>query len=53
MADQPWMQDACGLVDAFRAGTLSPTEALDESLKAIDASQLNAVCFLDEEQARA
>jgi len=46
------MQDACGLVDAFRAGTLSPTEALDESLKAIDASQLNAVCFLDEEQAR-
>ncbi len=47
------MEDACSLVDAFRAGTISPTEALEGSLAAIEASQLNAVCFVDEEQARA
>jgi aspartyl-tRNA(Asn)/glutamyl-tRNA(Gln) amidotransferase subunit A len=47
------MQDACALVDAFRAGTISPTEALDASLAAIATSDLNAVCFLDEEAARA
>jgi aspartyl-tRNA(Asn)/glutamyl-tRNA(Gln) amidotransferase subunit A len=47
------MDDACSLVDAFRAGTISPTEALEQSLAAIAGSNLNAVCFLDEEQARA
>jgi aspartyl-tRNA(Asn)/glutamyl-tRNA(Gln) amidotransferase subunit A len=46
------MQDACSLVDAFRAGSISPTEALEGSLAAIAASDLNAVCFVDEEQAR-
>jgi len=49
---EPWLGDACSLVDAFRAGTISPTEALEGSLGAIAASQLNAVCFVDEEQAR-
>ncbi|HEY2213737.1 MAG TPA: amidase [Acidimicrobiales bacterium] len=53
MSDQPWMDDACSLVDAFRAGTISPTEALEASLAAIADSKLNAVCFIDEEQARA
>jgi aspartyl-tRNA(Asn)/glutamyl-tRNA(Gln) amidotransferase subunit A len=47
------MQDACALVDAFRAKTISPTEALEASLGAIAASNLNAVCFIDEEAARA
>jgi aspartyl-tRNA(Asn)/glutamyl-tRNA(Gln) amidotransferase subunit A len=47
------MQDACALVEAFRAKTISPTEALDASLAAIAASDLNAVCFIDEEAARA
>src|SRR5438128_1163169 len=37
----PWLDDACALVDAFRAKELSPLEALDECLAAIDASQLN------------
>ncbi len=46
------MGDACSLVDAFRAGTISPTEALEGSLAAIAASHLNAVCFVDEERAR-
>ena len=52
MSDQPWLDDACSLVDAFRAGTLSPTEALDASLAAIDASDLNAFSHLDVESAR-
>ncbi len=49
---EPWMGDACSLVDAYRAGTISPTEALEGSLAAIADSQLNAVCFVDEERAR-
>ncbi len=47
------MGDACSLVDAFRAGTISPAEALEGSLTAMADSQLNAVCFVDEERARA
>jgi aspartyl-tRNA(Asn)/glutamyl-tRNA(Gln) amidotransferase subunit A len=46
------MGDACSLVDAFRAGTISPIEALEASLAAVQASTLNAVCFVDEERAR-
>ena len=49
----PWLDDACSLVDAFRAGTLSPTEALDATLAAIDGSALNAVSHLDVDTARA
>jgi Asp-tRNA(Asn)/Glu-tRNA(Gln) amidotransferase A subunit family amidase len=48
----PWLGDACSLVEAFRDGELSPTEALEGSLAAIERSSLNAVCFIDEEQAR-
>ena len=29
MADQPWTDDACSLVDAFRAGERSPLEELE------------------------
>src|SRR5271155_2270240 len=50
---EPWLGDACSLVDAFRTGTISPTEALEGSLAAIADSKLNAVCFVDEERARA
>ena len=46
------MGDACSLVDAFRAGTISPVEALEGSLAAVEASALNAVSFVDEERAR-
>ena len=49
---EPWLGDACSLVDAYRAGTISPTEALEGSLAAIADSKLNAVCFVDEEAAR-
>ena len=53
MTDQPWLDDACSLVDAFRAGTISPSEALEASLAAIEASDLNAVSHVDADAARA
>jgi len=50
--DTPRLGDACSLVDAFRAGELSPLEALDASLAAIEGSELNAFSHLDVEGAR-
>jgi aspartyl-tRNA(Asn)/glutamyl-tRNA(Gln) amidotransferase subunit A len=44
--------DACSLVDAFRAGALSPLEALDDCIAAIDESPLNAFSFTDFDRAR-
>ena len=52
MTGEPWLGDACSLVDAFREGTISPSEALEGSLAAVEASSLNAVCFVDGERAR-
>jgi len=51
MEPEPWLGDACSLVEAFRAGDLSPREALEQSLAAIDRSELNAVSHLDVEAA--
>ena len=53
MTDAPWLGDACSLVDAFRSGERSPSEELDASLAAIEASDLNAFVWLDTEAARA
>ncbi len=53
MTDTPWLGDACSLVDAFRSGRASPAEELEAILAAIDASDLNAVPFLDADAARA
>lgn len=52
MTPSPWLGDAVSLVDAFRNKTLSPREALEESLAAIDASDLNAISYLDADAAR-
>ncbi len=49
---EPWLGDACSLVDAMRSGRLSPTEALEGTLEAIGKSRLNAFCFIDEEGAQ-
>src|SRR5580692_3537389 len=49
----PWTEDACSLVDAFRANELSPLEALESCIDAIDASPLNACSYTDFERARA
>ena len=51
MTDAPWTGDACSLVDAFRSGERSPTEELEATFAAIDASRLNAFCHLDREWA--
>ena len=46
------MDDACGLVDAFRAKDISPLEALDACIDAIERSPLNAFSHTDFERAR-
>lgn len=52
MGDVPWQGDACSLVDAFRAGERTPLEELDVTMRAIDASDINAFAHLDPERAR-
>jgi len=52
MADTPWTGDACSLVDAFRRGDHSPAEELDATLRAIEASDLNAFAYLDPDRAQ-
>jgi len=47
-----WQGDAVSLVDAFRSGERNPVEELDATYAAIDASELNAVCFTDRDAAR-
>ena len=53
MTTDPWKGDACSLIDAMRAGTITPTEAVDQSLAAIAASGLNAFSHVDADAARA
>src|SRR5687768_1953380 len=53
MTSAPWLNDACSLVDAFRAGDRSPVEELEACLAAIEASELNAFSHLDVDTARA
>lgn len=48
----PWLGDACSLVEAFRARRLSPLEALDACIEAIEGSRLNAFSHTDFEAAR-
>ena len=52
MSDDTWQGDAVGLVEAYRSGDRSPLEELEASYRAIDTSELNAVCFTDRESAR-
>lgn len=53
MTRSAWAGDACGLVEAFRAGEVSPVEALEGSISAIEGSSLNAFSHLDLDAARA
>lgn len=53
MSSDTWQGDAVGLVEAFRAGERSPSEELEATFAAVDASDLNAVCFEDRDAARA
>jgi aspartyl-tRNA(Asn)/glutamyl-tRNA(Gln) amidotransferase subunit A len=52
MADV-WLQDACSLVDEFRAGRRSPVEELEATLAAIERSVLNAFSHIAADEARA
>ena len=47
------MGDACSLVDAFRSGERKPGDEVEAVLDAIEASELNAITFLDADEARA
>jgi aspartyl-tRNA(Asn)/glutamyl-tRNA(Gln) amidotransferase subunit A len=51
MGETPWQGDACSLVDEFRSGRRSPLEELGATYAAIEASTLNAFCYLPREQA--
>lgn len=51
--DTPWPGDACSLVDAYRRGDHTPEAELEATLRAIEASSLNAFCHLDVDGARA
>lgn len=53
MKNEPWLGDTCSLVEAFRADILSPSEALEASLAAIEESALNAFSHVDAHAARA
>jgi aspartyl-tRNA(Asn)/glutamyl-tRNA(Gln) amidotransferase subunit A len=56
---EPWLGDACSLVDAFRSGERTPSEELDAVLAAIDGDgdndddNLNAFSFVDRDRAAA
>lgn len=52
MADAPWLDDACSLVDAYRRGHFTPAEQLEATIAAVESSSLNAVCHSDYERAR-
>lgn len=53
MTDGPWKGDVVSLVDAFRSGERHPREELAATLAAVAADELNAVCHVDAEAARA
>jgi aspartyl-tRNA(Asn)/glutamyl-tRNA(Gln) amidotransferase subunit A len=48
----PWLDDACSLVEAFRQRRLSPLEALDACIDAMEQSPLNAFSHTDFQRAR-
>ena len=48
----PWLGDACSLVDAFRAGRITPSEALEECIAACERTPLNPFSFTDFEEAQ-
>jgi aspartyl-tRNA(Asn)/glutamyl-tRNA(Gln) amidotransferase subunit A len=52
MTTTPWLGDACSLTEAFRAGDLSPLEALDASIEAMDHTPLNPFSHMDFDRAR-
>src|ERR1700691_2707068 len=52
MTDAAWTGDACSLVDGFRKGEITPPEALELTLAAIERSGLNAFSHVATDAAR-
>ena len=50
-SDKVWTGDACSLVDAYRKKELSPVEAVQASIDALEQSDLNATSYIDAERA--
>ena len=48
----PWLGDACSLVDAFRAGELTPAEAVETVIASAESDPYNAICHIDADGAR-
>ncbi|HET6907856.1 MAG TPA: amidase [Mycobacteriales bacterium] len=48
----PWLGDACSLVDAFRAGELTPADAVEAVIDAAQSDPYNAICHVDADGAR-
>lgn len=48
----PWLGDACSLVDAFRAGELTPAEAVEAVIESAESDPYNAICHIDADGAR-
>jgi aspartyl-tRNA(Asn)/glutamyl-tRNA(Gln) amidotransferase subunit A len=53
MQNEPWLGDACSLVEAYRKGDVTPLDVLDASYEAMKASTLNAFSYVDPDAARA
>ena len=51
MPESPWLDDACSLVDAYRAGDRDPVAETEACLAAIESSDLNAFSYVDAERA--
>ena len=49
---KPWLGDASSLADSIRHGDVRSSDAVEASLEAIAASKLNAIAYLDAEDAR-
>ncbi|MEO6198176.1 MAG: amidase [Dehalococcoidia bacterium] len=49
---EPWLEDSSSLADAIRNGDLRSVDVTEASLRAIEASKLNALTMLDAGRAR-
>ncbi|HVU60500.1 MAG TPA: amidase [Mycobacteriales bacterium] len=48
----PWLGDACSLVEAFRAGELTPSDAVETVIASAESDPYNAICHIDADGAR-
>lgn len=49
---EPWLEDASSLADSIRNGDIRSTDAVEASLRALEASKLNVLTMLDADRAR-